>query len=387
MRAVSFIFFVVIITGCGKESLKITKPPVGVNSGQSSIVSTDNGLILSWQEEADDSVKLQMSIYDGERWSAPNTIASGSDWFVNWADFPAIAANNNLLFTHFLKMSGETTYDYDIMFSVSTDFGTTWSNPKKLHSDTIAAEHGFVSAIPYKDGFYVSWLDGRNTKRNNSAMTLRAAFVNGDGRVLNAKEIDRKTCDCCQTAMANVEGTPYVVYRDRSDAEIRDIYYSSLIDKQWQDPKPLYHDNWEINGCPVNGPAIASDGPNVAIAWFTGAGGVMNVNLAVSNNGGTSFSDAILVAGPEALGRVDLEMVDNTIYLTYMSNEDNRTEIRLSQFDYAGTLLTTRALASISSDRGTGFPRSAIWNNSLVVTWTDVDKDEVSVSQTPFSAD
>jgi hypothetical protein len=385
MRTVAFFLLSFIFAGCSEEDLQISNPPVGLNSGQSSLVLTDKGLVLSWQEEIDDVVKLQMSVFNGKDWSTPNTIASGSNWFINWADFPAIAANNELLFTHFLKMSGETTYDYDIMYSISTDYGTTWSNPRKLHADTISAEHGFVSAIPYKEGFYVSWLDGRNTKIENGAMTLRAAFVARDGSIQNDMEVDHKTCDCCQTAMADVEGTPYLVYRDRSDAEIRDIYYAKFKDKQWQDPVPVHNDNWEINGCPVNGPAIASDGANAAIAWFTGAGGEMNVNLSVSNNGAVSFSDAILVSGPEALGRVDLEMADGTIYLTYMTNEDNTTEIRLSQFNYSGSLLATRVLETISSDRGTGFPRSAFWKNNLIVTWTDVVEQKARIGQYPLA--
>ena len=33
-----------------------------------------------------------------------------------------------------------------------------------LHSDGVKSEHGFVSIIPNdNNGFYVTWLDGRNT--------------------------------------------------------------------------------------------------------------------------------------------------------------------------------------------------------------------------------
>ena len=58
----------------------------------------------------------------------------------------------------------------------------------KIHDDNTFSEHGFVSSIPYKDGFMVSWLDGRNTttKKSDSghdqgAMTLRTAIINLEG--------------------------------------------------------------------------------------------------------------------------------------------------------------------------------------------------------------
>ena len=36
----------------------------------------------------------------------PTTITSGSDWFVNWADFPANATNGDVLLTsHLQKIS------------------------------------------------------------------------------------------------------------------------------------------------------------------------------------------------------------------------------------------------------------------------------------------
>ena len=57
-------------------------------------------------------------------------------------------------------------------------------------------------------------------------------------------------CECCQTSMAISGDIPIVVYRDRSEGEIRDIYYSRYIDSNWTEPHPIHNDGWEINGCP-----------------------------------------------------------------------------------------------------------------------------------------
>jgi hypothetical protein len=66
------------------------------------------------------------------------------------------------------------------------------------------AEHGFVSVISNeKNGFLITWLDGRNTlmelkKSHHKAMTIRVAEVSSDGTIFNETQLDRRTCDCCQ---------------------------------------------------------------------------------------------------------------------------------------------------------------------------------------------
>ena len=40
---------------------------------------------------------LNFSQFKNGRWVEPKKIASGSDWFVNWADFPAHSINGNLI--------------------------------------------------------------------------------------------------------------------------------------------------------------------------------------------------------------------------------------------------------------------------------------------------
>ena len=81
---------------------------------------------------------------------------------------------------------------------------------------------------------------------------------------------------------------PVAAYRDRSEAEIRDIAVRRLVGGEWSEPVHVGEDNWEIRGCPVNGPALAARGEDVAIAWFTGAGGTAKVSVAFSADGHTA---------------------------------------------------------------------------------------------------
>jgi hypothetical protein len=385
MKVILHIILLVILAGCNYKGSSITDPPVGIGAQEPSLIVTDQGLVLSWQEPYEGDILLKMALHDGLKWSPAITIAKGDDWFVNWADFPAIIANGDKLFVHFLQKSSESMLAYNAMFLISPDMGETWSAPKQLHQDTVTAEHGFVSGVPYEEGFYVSWLDGRNTIGIKGNFTLRGGYVTSDGALLNSAEIDDNTCTCCQTTMTIINNVPFTFYRDRSEEEIRDISYAKLVDGNWSEPQRFNEDNWLIPGCPVNGPVAKSYANTMAVAWFTGANGENKVKLKISADAGNTFGDEILVDGSNAIGRVDVQMDSTKIYVTFIGATDNGTAVRLKVYDYSGELQDTEVIASVSAERGTGFPRTAIWNDNLIISWTDVEQHSVKIIQYPLN--
>ena len=72
------------------------------------------------------------------------------------------------------------------------------------------------------------------------------------------------------------------------------------IDGAWQASRAVADDGWVIEGCPVNGPAIAADGADVAVAWFTGADDRARVQVAWSGDAGAEFASPVLIDGERA---------------------------------------------------------------------------------------
>src|SRR5687768_15374603 len=70
----------------------VTAPSAANATGASLAVSPDGIAWLSWLERSEQITALRFSVFDLEqkKWSAAQTIASGPDWFVNTADFPAV---------------------------------------------------------------------------------------------------------------------------------------------------------------------------------------------------------------------------------------------------------------------------------------------------------
>ena len=288
MKRVPLISIILIAVSCNPKENADNIPkigdllaPSGAYSALPYLIKGDNEqLYFSWVERIADTVIFKYSQWSDQTWSNPIEIARGTDWFVNWADYPMISSDvEGRMMSHFLAKSANGTYSYDVHVSQSSD-GRVWSEDFIPHRDGTPTEHGFVTMLPYKDKFVVAWLDGRNTgltdhssATGHGAMTLRSAFISKDGNMEKEVELDDRVCDCCQTGGAITSNGPVIVYRDRSENEIRDMSIVRLAEGEWTPPKTIFADNWEIAGCPVNGPRVSSIDNILAIGWFTASEG------------------------------------------------------------------------------------------------------------------
>ena len=127
--------------------------PAGPDSGQPQLTSSARGLLLSWIERDGPTAALKFSERTAAGWSAPRTVASGSDWFVNWADVPSVVRlADGTLAGHWLQKSSGSTYAYDVRLAYSRDEGATWSPSFTPHSDGTKTEHGFASLFEMPGG-------------------------------------------------------------------------------------------------------------------------------------------------------------------------------------------------------------------------------------------
>ncbi|SDF16111.1 hypothetical protein [Ulvibacter litoralis] len=405
MRFVSILYIVsMLVVSCKSETKKETiqtsdvteaseviENPVTGNSSLPKLFRSHDNLFLSWTEKKDTTTTLFYSTYKNGTWTPSEAIISGTDWFVNWADFPAIAENNGTLLTSFLQKSAKGTYTYDIKLNVYPSEEKKWNKNLLLHNDGTKSEHGFVSMLPSGDtSFFVTWLDGRNTmnggghdahsEHGSGAMTLRSAIVDAKGTITERTELDARICDCCQTSAAQTENGPVVVYRDRSETEIRDVSIVRFVDGTWTQPQTIGNDVWEISGCPVNGPSVSSLNNNLAIAWFTAVNDVPKVQVVFSENNGESFGMPIQINNGFALGRVDVAMISNTAALvSWMETVDDTTLIKLVKVTHNGVVGAPKIISKTSAERASGFPQLEVIQDTAFVVWTAITDDASTV--------
>jgi hypothetical protein len=390
-RSVAVVAIVLSLAACSRRDagksmiVRTVETPTSPGSGEANLaVAPDGRVLLSWVEPLEDKGhRLRLaSRATGSGWSPPLTIAEGSGWFVNWADFPAVVAlPDGTLFAHWLAKSGTSPYAYDVRITSSRDGGRTWSPPVIPHRDGTQAEHGFVSMVPSRTGEVgIVWLDGRKTadiahaghEATPEAMSLMHTTLDADGRLGAETVLDDRVCDCCQTDAVTAAGTTFVVYRDRSEKELRDMSIVRFAGGRWSPPQPLAPDGWEINGCPVNGPAIAAAASNVAVAWFTAARGEPRVKVAFSRDAGASFDPAIVVDDGRPLGRVDVASLDDgAAIVTWLEKTDKGAAMRVRRVARDGSASHALTVADSDAARSSGFPRIVRSGNEVTIAWRD----------------
>lgn len=348
---------------------EIPSPAAPGAMGPALAKAPDGSVLLSWLEPAGgETWALKFSRYDpaAQRWGGARLIAQGEDWFINWADFPQLAAGPRGQLTavwfvnnpsHAGTAHGHHGPGYRAVYSQSADGGATWSPALPVSDASVSTE--FVALQPLADGrLLAAWLDGRARAAGEDRQTLHA-------RVLGGPEVDRlvdaRVCDCCQIAAVAAGPGAVLAYRGRSADEVRDMRTVRFDGERWATPEPLHADGWQIAACPVNGPRLAAHPDRLDAVWFTGAAEQPRVLAANSRvEGGFGAPVRVDLGRPE--GRVDaLARPDGSTCVTWIerSGQEGGAEggVYLRRLRAGGTLDAPVLLAATSTKRAAGFPR------------------------------
>jgi tetratricopeptide (TPR) repeat protein len=392
------------------EKLTLTQSPSGVGSMAPQLAAAADGrLFLSWLEPTAEGVqRFRVAERSSGAWESRADIVRGASLFANWADVPSVfAARDGRVLAHWLEKTGSSMHAYGIRVSESGDGGRNWTPPVTPHRDDSNTEHGFLSFFDAPDGGVgMVWLDGRSTAHaptnapppspghghggGAGAMTLRSTAIRTGAALQEDVLVDARVCDCCPTAAARTSRGVIAAYRDRSDGEIRDISVARFVDGGWQPGGSVHADGWKIEGCPVNGPALASMGDSVALAWFTAARDEGRVFVAFSRDGGASFGEPVRVDGGGTLGRVDVELLpDGSAVVLWIESGQDRTDLRARRIFADGRRGPAAVIATVGADRSSGHPRVVRSGNELYFAWREpapASRVAVAVAGVPADA-
>jgi hypothetical protein len=382
MRPIHLVVFLpaLLLFACSDQPViritGLTSPPTVHPAAEPFLFTDSAGTVwLSWVEERDSLAFFRYASLHDTSWSEPITIHSGYNWFVNWADYPMFVRQGSHLLAAYLRKSGEETFSYDVALRASED-DMHFTDAGLLNRDSLQAEHGFVSLVPYRTGIFASWLDGRHTagagghehEGHSGEMSVRAALLRWNGEFIDEWELDNRVCDCCQTTSAIVENGPVVIYRDRSREEVRDMSIVRWVNGKWTSPQNLYTDAWKISGCPVNGPRCEARGNALAIAWFSMANDSPQVKVIFSMDGGATFGAPVQVNASETIGRVDLVLVNNSHALVSWIEQE---QLKVAVVNQHGKISETITVTGIGEARSSGFPQLTAHQSGAVIAWTN----------------
>jgi len=368
--------FALSCIGCSRtwnpQVAGVPSPAAAGSSSEPQLTTFQGRAILSWIERDGESASLRFSERTASGWTAATVVASGDDWFVNWADVPSVVrVGDNLLAAHWLQSNGPDPEGYDVRLALSRDGGKTWSPATTPHHDATPTEHGFASLYPSAGGVGIVWLDGRA----GETMAIRSATFSPDGAQTSESVVHDRVCECCPTAAAVTSEGVIAAYRNLGDNDVRDIYVARSAGAnpdRWSAPTAVHNDDWRIDACPVNGPAVSADGQRVALAWFNAKVDQGHVFVAFSKDAGRTFGGPTRVDDASALGRVAVTLLeDGSAAVAWIEYAENRSQFRMRRVDPSGSLSPSTVISSLASGRASGYPRLARAGHELLFAWTE----------------
>ena len=234
--------------------------------------------VAVWTEKAQDSDQIQVlySRWDGHKFANPQRIPMEENPKVHSESIPKLLfkPNGDLLLFYEVKIADPTSDRVShVKYQVSKDEGKTWSEPFRVHSDNSPGKgHSFFDVALLPDGeIGAVWLDTALIEGGRSVLFSK---TDSNNRFGTESVVDSLACQCCRTALyADSSGLISVVYRDILPGSIRDISLATSRDggATFSNSISFSFDQWNLEGCPHNGPDVVSNGKKIFTTWYTGA--------------------------------------------------------------------------------------------------------------------
>ena len=404
MRKLIAVMLLLAVAACGKDqdpAAVVADPkqpytvhewpiPAQAHSGQPDLASAPDGrVLLTWISRLPGRrpALMYVGMADNGHWySSARSVVVGESLMASWANVPHIAQTpDGALWIQFMQQRGEG-HAGDIALARSSDGGFNWSTPVAVNDTSIMAEHGFAALWPVgRDRIGVAWLagppmeegsdTGEGMHHGHGSTQLRATTFDLNLQRSDDIVLDTMTCDCCQSELAMTTQGPVLAYRDRTEGEVRDIVVVRKTADGWSEPVLVHPDNWVMAGCPVNGPAIAAQGDNVVVAWFTAADDKPLVQVARSTDAGASFRPPVVLdQGSAVQGRTAIAIDDTQAWILWIREDAGGQSLWLSRRtpDLSTELQRLEVAKLQGRGRATGYPQIVLRDGVAHVAWTDI---------------
>lgn len=193
----------------------------------------------------------------GRSFSAPTTVADLPKLALGMRRGPRISVTDGTLVISAISPDGGSLRAWN-----SADGGRTWGQPVQINDVPNSAREGLHAMAGDGKGFVIAvWLDLRN-----GGMELWSAPSRDGGNSWGANtriyaSPDGNICECCHPSIAvSPKGEIAVMWRNWL-AGSRDMYLATSRDsgRTFSAPQKLGEGTWKLNGCPMDGGAVAFD--------------------------------------------------------------------------------------------------------------------------------
>lgn len=290
----------------------------------------DGTVYVAWVEHRGKEADVWLAHFDGEgqRLGEPVRVNPNAGAATAWrGDPPTVAvAAEGTVYVGWTARDESAPHASILYVSASRDGGRGFDAPSKVNDDAKPGVHGMHSLAVSGDGrVYAAWLDERDIEpkkadpakapshmHTESNRVVYFASSTDGGRTFSPnRRVAGEVCPCCKTSLAvGEDGRVYVGWRQVLAGNLRHIAVAKSDDggQTFASPSIVSDDRWEIPGCPVSGPALATGaGGRLHVLWYTaGEAGRPGLYWSESRDGGATFSPRRLLAETNGRGTPSL---------------------------------------------------------------------------------
>jgi hypothetical protein len=385
MQLKSMLLLLPVAVAASGQVLKVN--PLANPSGPGSLqahwgTASDGSPLLSWLEKSKDgSLSLRYAIRRSTDWSQARVIVANRQFFRQPAESPSVIsfASGSFLaeWVELPPASGEAE---NLYVSASRN-GTQWTTPVMAHRDRSPVQHALASmTVSGDDEASLVWLEA--LKGEDAPSALKRTVVNSSGAVVKEETLDSDVCTCCPTSIVKTGKGLLVAYRDHSPQDIRDIGIIRFENGRWQPSRILNADKWEINACPVNGPAAAARNNRVVIGWYTEAQDSPRTQFAFSNDGGATFSKPVRISTGNSFGHTSLALDDNGDAIVSWLEEGSADGVRLLARRVTSAGVAGPVVEVVQgTQRSIGYPRLLQAANETWIAWGNSSDTKIQTAR------
>ncbi len=254
----------------------------------------------------------------------------------------------------------------DVIFSQSTDGGSTFSNPINL-SESTSGQSIYPQLAENNNHVYVVW---QSSLSGTSTILMTKSL---DGGKIFGKPVmisdDTKLSAFPQTAVSG--NNVYSSWMEKSEDNSTNVVFTKSADQGGSFESPVYL----THGVRNSGiPKIFADAQQVFLTWEDNNKGNFEVFLSKSSNSGNSFDSPVNISTSSGESGTPQALVyQNNIYEIWMDNTSGNYDIMFTKSTDGGK--TFSKPIDVSNLKGdSGYPQLAVWKNDVYVVWTQTMK-------------
>jgi PDZ domain len=287
---------------------------------------------------------------------------------IGFSSWPSVFSNGNN--TIYVGWEDNSTGNYELLFTKSTDGGTTFSDPINLSSNNGTSEDGTITEL--NGTVYVGLSD--NSTGNYEILLAKSA--DGGTTFTDPINLSNNTVESADPVIKSSKDNVYVVW-----SEVDDIFFTRSKDGVKFD-KPINLSN--TNGTSFTPRLAVSGNNNLLVVWEDQTPGYSDVFFSKSTDSGATFSDPINISNStyDSYSQDIGTQINGDLYVAWNEILPDFSDIFFAKSTDGGITFDKPINLSNSNGSTSYDPTIAVSedNDLLYIGWSGVDNTNITTT-------